>query len=367
MRFLCLLVCACSPAPVAEAPKPAPVTIPESEPLREPDPAKETPRDPLRTDVRELSRVACTVSSPEGRWLRALPLRFSDGGPAFATAGSVAAELALSASGPRGGGRVAIEADGFALRGRIAAADLELTPAGAYAHGVVVPDSGAELSWVGSQSDRVRVALSIQGPVAPSAPAEWSSACSELSLAVREFDARSATGLGKPLRFEFFDTKDPVTLSTRADGGESLTLNVADGNHRVEVHAVEGARTRILFEAPNCILFGWIDSKHVKPLPLGTGNGFGSGTGRIGRRHVSLKPHTCDADMPITALIGEAGEQRGVVGAVRAGTTFWTRHTPDDQGFFDLGRLPDWLSPDENASLAIARDALDSCQNPEPK
>ena len=359
------MVCACSPTRAPETPRPPPVTIPESAPADEPEPAPEAARDPLPTDVRELSRVACTVSSGDGKWLRALPLRFSDSGPAFATAGSVPAELALSATGPRGGGRIAIEADGFALRGRISAGDLSLTPAGAYAHGVVVPKSGAKLGWVGSESDRVRVALSIHEPVAPKEPAEWSSPCSELSLAVRDFDARSATGLAKPLRFEFFDTKDPVKLSTRADGGESLTLNVGDGNHRVEVHAVEGARTRILFDAPNAILFGWVDSRHVKPLPLGIGNGYGTGHGRIGRRHVSSKTHTCDADMPITALIGETGETRGVVGAIRAGTTFWTRHGADEQGFFDLTRFPDWLEPNENGSLAVARDALDSCKNPE--
>lgn len=355
--------CAAPPPPPQPAapPAPAPVAIAEAEPADEP-PEPPPARDALRTDVRDLAEIACSVESPGGDWNQGLPLRFSPNGPAFARVHGVASVLELSRA-IEDGARLAVEADGFAIRGRAAAKDVVLTPARARLVGVVVPKSGARLSWIGSENDAARVALRIRGPLRPvgDRSLEWAAPCAELSLAVQQFDARAATGVGEPKRRAYFDGKGPVELGSDPAGGATLTLNV-DGTSQLEVHDSRGMRTLILFDNDNSLLFGWVDDQRLSPTPQpALGQGYGSGRGRLGRRHVPLRVLSCSRDVELSALIGETGQPRGVIGVIRSGTVFSIRHSADDLGFHELGRFPSWLAPEAKARLAVPSDQLADC------
>jgi hypothetical protein len=367
---LCAVACAGGPRTDgrSQAATPSLVIAYRADDSGEPPPDNQQPAssDPLRTEIRELAHPLCTIAAGSEGWLVGVPLRFRPAGPAFARVYEVAAKLALSAAGTQAGGRIAIEADGISLRGRVNAKDLALTPARALTLGVVVPKSGARLAWIGVESGRPRVSFEIHGPLRPpnDAPFEWAAECGDLSLAARSFDARTVTGLGKPIRTEYIDAADPLVITTDPGGGASLSVVVEPGDHAAEVHASQQGRAKILFENENCLLFGWIDAKHLRSHKLGSGGGYGTGRGGLGRRIPKLARRRCDQPVELFALIGERAEARGVVGAIDAGTDLWLVPTRRAHGYVDLEKLPSWLTVAEGARLTVSESVLRDCRDP---
>jgi hypothetical protein len=367
---LCAVACASAPRADERSTQPPPSIVIADRP----DPSAEQPSDseqpassdPVRTDIRELTSALCTIAAGSAGWLSAVPLRFRPAGPAFARVSDVAAKLELSAAGMEEGGRIAIEADGISLRGRASPKDLALTPARAVAVGVVVPKSGARLAWIGVEKRRPRVALAFDGPLRPPGDAafEWAAECGDLSLTAAPFDARSATGLGKPVRTAYVDATAPFAITSEPAGGKSLRLVATPGDHALEIHASQHGRVQVLFENHNCLLFGWIDAANVRSQKLGSGGGYGSGRGRLGRRIPKLARRRCDRSIELVALIGESGEPRGVVGAIAAGTDLWLVPTRTDHGYADLEKLPSWLSVAEGARLAVPASVFRDCRDP---
>jgi hypothetical protein len=227
------------------------------EPVEPVDPVAAVPPEPIRSEVPELDRVLCQIPSRAEGWSAALPLRFHPTGAAFAEVRRVPATLELSAAGPADGGRIAVEADGFAIHGRVRTADLVLSPSRAMAIGVVVPRKRAELRWMKNDGTRPSVALKVEGSLKPlgAQPIVWSAECGDLSLGQHAFDARAATGLGKPRDTSYIAGPRAFRITRDRAGGPSLRVVASPGQHRVEVHAVDQDRAQILFFNANSLLF----------------------------------------------------------------------------------------------------------------
>jgi hypothetical protein len=307
--------------------------------------------------------VLCQIPSRAEGWSAALPLRFHPTGAAFAEVRRVPATLELSAAGPADGGRIAVEADGFAIHGRVRTADLVLSPARAIAIGVVVPRPHAVLRWVKNDGARPSVALKVEGSLKPlgAQPIVWSAECGDLSLGQQAFDARAATGLGEPRVTSYIAGPRAFRITRERAGGPSLRVVASPGQHRVEVHAADQDRAQILFFNANSLLFGWVDRKLLRDPTDTGGSGGGRGVGRGVTRALESVRMRCGHALEIVALIGKRGKERGVVGGIRAGTALWIAASRAEDGHVDLAKLPPWLQSVAGARLAVPAAQLEAC------
>lgn len=345
----------------AGATAPTAVAVPsEPEPVAVEAPVRASSlSDDFDSDVPELSAVHCSVSASSENWLVALPVRVGSAAVHYADVLGVEATLALSSQGPSGGARLRVDRDGFSVRGSVRGEDVRLGVREARAIGIVIPKPSAHLRWLESRAGGIRVGLELLGALrlAPGQELAWDDPCERLSLSRANFEPRDAVGV--PLTSKaYLDSTQRIRMSTEESGMESLELEATRGDLRVELAERSAARTRILVELDNALLFGWVDRRLLRQTPRGQGLGYGTGSGQLGTRHTRSWRRVCTADTELLAVSSDATHR---IGVVRASTELVLHYSTVPEAFESLRNVPRWLRPRPGFTFAVRKADVASC------
>lgn len=303
-------------------------------------------------------------------WTSSTALRTSVAVPPFAHT------VPLYRSGPMatlqliGGGaaraRLELADERLTVEGVVRPEDFQLFAARAMVFaGVFVPYPDTPLRWVGGEGATVEVESPPE--LKPRAPLRVDASCRQLAARPGKYDATKEAGLAdKPSDRHLAHGVD-IQLSPAPGAAPTAALRVESPTY-VQVHAREGRKRKISLEHDAGISFGWVDAKHLRPIPSGDLLGESFGAGGLGLRGVgqSATPQRwrCDADVPLVADVG--GTLR-TVATVRPGTLLEPPVGTDP----DFERvdwvpvaLPDvsWLAPADDARWLVAGALLARCR-----
>lgn len=359
--------CAAPPPPPAQpvslrlppAPAPAPAAEPAApeRPADAPDPPELPLPDP----------AACTLTAE--RWRGAATttdLRLRRGGPVFATISSPAARLHLPAGPAEAGAVLEAEDAGLALRGHIDGSAVVLRPAQpVLLGGFAVPQPDAALAWEQAAPGLVSVRFQPgAGVEVLEGPLRAEVRCDAVALERSRFDARAAVSGARLDRRALLRMGRAIPLAAAPGAAPAARLLPADDlDAEVRVIEVNGARSRVIWERNDVLVFGWVASADLRPVPKNlTGQGYGTGSGSgFGRSVHSIARVVCPADVPV---IVEIEGERATVGRVRAGTVIDVMKRGGDHApiVVQSGRI----SIPSGASLLAREDHLAAC-SPAPR
>ena len=354
-----------APPPKTALPK---VEIPEAVATSEPEPLTTEPPVAL-AEVTEPKQVACRIA--EAGWAAA-SLRLRAGGVVFAKVTNAPTTLVVPAGAPAAATAV-LDDQQVLVKGIVDKDELRFHPRVALVFAqFLIPKPRVKLAWLSSAAGKLRFGIDT-GLRSPER-AEDDLPCEKLGLNLADFDARAM--LTKQAKLpEKVAARDDVELSDTRGG--PVLARLAAGE-RVEVVQVQGKHSKILIDASEHLVFGWVASADL--APPGAALGYGTGYGRLGGSHYTLlRGRTCARDL---TLIVEIGDERAKVGTLRKGAQFEAQTPPEpadtgeppprrgravEQRFVSVRLLRSrWLSLDEKARLLVPEDEYKECTPPRP-
>jgi hypothetical protein len=214
--------------------------------------------------------VACTLADPHRGHLPPLALR--RGGHPYGIP-VAAGRLTVALPADAGAATVADAViESYSVRGVVALDDLELHAARPFAgDGFAVPMPYAHLRYLGAADGGVAVAFALPARVHSAGPADEARAtalsCDELTLRPATYDPRELlpSGAGATL---LLAAGRAVALATSPGGAPAARILLEAGaKEKVQVIETSGTWTRIAWTQPEVLLFGWVASTDLAPLP----------------------------------------------------------------------------------------------------
>lgn len=329
----CVALAACSGAPerppvlsVTLAPPSAPVEPASPEPTLVAPAAAPAAPDPALLDVGLGAEVACewTLKDWHGEKTRT-SLSLLPGEPAYASTEGGSGSLSVPV-GPAGDALLAVEDQGYRLRGHVTSADLDLRPARFVAFGgFLAPTVHTHLGYREGKAGALEVTVPVPEEVQPtSAVPAAQVACDGIAIAFEGggFDAMApVVGKGPAPLFNSaaLSMRAATDLAIEPGGPVVARLRPSSSNvANVDVLERRGAYTRIAWFPDTVYVFGWVRTSALAKAPTTTG--WGSGHGRLGGQPTpppEREDVVCPRDVDLNATLVERSAR---VGTVRAGT-----------------------------------------------
>lgn len=313
-----------APPPVVEIPKPLAIASSTASPIVDAAPPPPPPAATEPPPVGLPEHPACVLEAKRWRGVKGVtPLRFREGGPAFAQIAGGKGRLHLPPGQGSGGAALEIADESLAVRGYLAGEDVWLNAARAIVMGqFMIPHARSRLVWISAEPGLVTVTFTPERGVALAQPTLITSVpCEALGFDLASFDARRAIPDLKPGKRGVLRVDAILPLSVYPGAPPVASLDAASGQD-VEITVMEtvGSNARIAWDRGDALIFGWIPASGLRvptPPPALFGRGTGSGSG-FGRSIHPISTVVCKDDVP---LIAEVGGERFTVGRILAGAT----------------------------------------------
>ena len=311
---------------------------------------------PLPPPLPPKPEIACELTCPS--WPHSAHLRAEQQGPALVRIGAGPSLEAILHSGEPVAARVRISKQGVHLFGWFAHDELPLHLVEAKVlAGIVAPASHTSLRWGKGEPGRIQVGYAFEDRVAPDAVVWSPLACSEVGLDYTKYDHLTVLPDIDPVDQAMLTAATHVAVAPTPTDEARVSLELAEA---LEVDVLErrGDRARILLELTDGHLFGWVEGRHLSPVPP---NSIGSAfaIGGLGLRGVGQPAplFECSRELPLN--VEQSGETIPI-GTLDPGVVFGIVRRAKTSTIIELRALK-WLDPLPGVRFTVPTDTLAHC------